>query len=114
MLRVIFALVVGVARCTGQDAASTEYQVKAAYLFNSQNLSSRPAGAFRNPDSPLVICVLGSNPFGSELEGSIAGKTVGGRRLEISHLPRGVDARSCQIVFIATRRELRFVRFCSG
>jgi hypothetical protein len=102
MLRAIVALVVVLARCAGQDAASTEYQVKAAYLFNFAKFVEWPAGAFRTPNSPLVICVLGSNPFGSELEGSIAGKTVGGRRLEISHVPRGVDAGSCQIVFIAS------------
>jgi YfiR/HmsC-like len=100
-LRVIVSLVVLMARCAAQDAASTEYQVKAAYLFNFAKFVEWPAGTFRTPNSPLVICVLGSNPFGSELEGSIAGKTVGGRRLEISHLPRDVDARSCQIVFIA-------------
>ena len=100
LLRAICALVVGLARCAGQDAASTEYQVKAAYLFNFAKFVEWPAGAFRTPNSPLVICVLGSNPFGSELEGSIAGKTVGGRRLEITHLPRGLDASACQIVFI--------------
>jgi YfiR/HmsC-like len=102
MLRAIFVLVVVLARCAGQDAASTEYQVKAAYLFNFAKFVEWPAGTFRTSDSPLVICVLGSNPFGSDLEGSIAGKAVGGRRLEISHLPRGLDARSCQIVFIAS------------
>ena len=102
MLRAIFALVVGLARCAGQDANSTEYQVKAAYLFNFAKFVEWPAGTFRTPHSPLVICVLGSNPFGSELEGSIAGKTVGGRRLEISHLPRGLDASTCQIVFITS------------
>lgn len=99
-LRAILFLFVLIARCAGQDAANTEYQVKAAYLFNFAKFVEWPTSAFRTPNSPLVICVLGSNPFGSDLEGSIAGKTVGGRRLEISHLPRGVDARSCQIVFI--------------
>jgi hypothetical protein len=101
-LRAILSLFVLMARCAGQDAASTEYQVKAAYLFNFAKFVEWPPSAFRTPNSPLVICVLGSNPFGSDLEGSIAGKTVGGRRLEISHLPRGLDARSCQIVFIAS------------
>ena len=101
-LRAVLSLFVLMARCSGQDATSTEYQVKGAYLFNFAKFVEWPAGTFRTPNSPLVICVLGSNPFGSDLEGSIAGKTVGGRRLEISHLPRGLDARSCQIVFIAS------------
>jgi hypothetical protein len=102
MLRAIFALGVLMGGCGGQDAASTEYQVKAAYLFNFAKFVEWPTGAFRSPNSPLVICVLGLNPFGSDLEGSIAGKTVGGHRLQISNLPHGLDASSCQIVFIAS------------
>jgi len=102
VLRAICALVVGLARCAGQDGTTTEYQVKAAYLFNFAKFVEWPTGAFRSPNSPLVICVLGLNPFGSDLEGSIAGKTVGGHRLQISNLPHGLDASSCQIVFIAS------------
>jgi YfiR/HmsC-like len=101
-LRVIFLLFVLLGTCFAQDTASTEYQVKAAYLFNFAKFVEWPTGAFRSPNSPLVICVLGLNPFGSDLEGSIAGKTVGGHRLKISNLPHGLDASSCQIVFIAS------------
>jgi len=101
-LRVIFLLFVLLGTCFAQDTASNEYQVKAAYLFNFAKFVEWPTGAFRSPNSPLVICVLGLNPFGSDLEGSIAGKTVGGHRLKISNLPHGLDASSCQIVFIAS------------
>ena len=101
-LRVIFLLFVLLGTCFAQDTASNEYQVKAAYLFNFAKFVEWPTGAFRSPTSPLVICVLGLNPFGSDLEGSIAGKTVGGHRLKISNLPHGLDASSCQIVFIAS------------
>lgn len=94
----LFALM---ARCAGQDAASTEYQVKAAYLFNFAKFVEWPPDTFRSPDAPLEICVIGLNPFGHDLEGSIAGKTVGGHRLQIFTLPRTRDARFCQIVFIA-------------
>ena len=84
-----------------QQPVSTEYQVKAAYLFNFAKFVEWPANTFSNAGAPLEICVIGLNPFGRGLEASIAGKTVGGRHIEISHKSDAVSARSCQIVFIA-------------
>ena len=85
-----------------QESATNEYQVKAAYLFNFVKFVEWPANIFPSVDTPVEICVVGRNPFGHALEDSIAGKTVGGRRLEITHLSRGVELRSCQILFISS------------
>ena len=84
-----------------QQPVSTEYQVKAAYLFNFAKFVEWPANTFSNANAPLEICVIGLNPFGRGLEDSIAGKTVSGRHIEISHKSDAVSARSCQIVFIS-------------
>ncbi|MGH9528562.1 MAG: YfiR family protein [Terriglobales bacterium] len=100
-LQIIFSVLVLLGLSTAQQLASTDYQVKAAYLFNFAKFVEWPANTFSSPGSRLEICVLGSSPFGRGLEDSIAGKTVGGRRLLISHRSDPVQARSCQIVFIA-------------
>lgn len=93
--------------CFSQDATANEYQVKAAYLFNFAKFVEWPANTFSSAAAPLEICVMGLNPFGHALEDSIAGKTVSGRRLEISHKTDAAEARSCQIVFIAVSDKQR-------
>lgn len=87
--------------CFSQDATTNEYQVKAAYLFNFAKFVEWPTNTFSSADAPLKICVMGLDPFGRSLEDSIAGKTVSGRPIEISHKADAAGARSCQILFIA-------------
>jgi hypothetical protein len=84
-----------------QAQSATEYQVKAAFLFNFARFVEWPADAFPNADSALQICVLGHDPFARDFEQVIVDKTVNGHRIEIAH-PDGVpQARACQILFVA-------------
>lgn len=84
-----------------QAQSASEYQVKAAFLFNFARFVEWPANAFLSADSPLQICILGQDPFGRDFEQMIEDKTVSGHRIEIAH-PEGVpQARACQILFIS-------------
>jgi hypothetical protein len=90
-----------VATATHADSA-TEYQVKAAFLFNFAKFVEWPVEAFPGVDAPLQICVLGQDPFGHEFEEMIADKTVTGHRIEVIH-PSGVpQAKACQVLFVAS------------
>jgi hypothetical protein len=87
---------------TATAQSATEYQVKAAFLFNFAKFVEWPADALPAPDTPLQICVLGQDPFGGDFEQVIEDKAVNGHRLEVAH-PDGVpQARACQILFIAS------------
>lgn len=104
-LGVLVLLGVLLPAAAGQSA--TEYQVKAAFLFNFAKFVEWPADAFPNADTPLQICVLGQDPFGGDFEQVIEDKTVNGHRLEVAH-PDGVpQARACQILFIASSEKQR-------
>jgi len=85
-----------------QAQSASEYQVKAAFLFNFARFVEWPADAFLSVDSPLQICILGQDPFGRDFEQMIEDKTVSGHRMELAH-PEGVpQARACQILFISS------------
>ncbi len=95
-------VLLGVLLPTAAAQSATEYQVKAAFLFNFAKFVEWPADAFPNADTPLQICVLGQDPFGGDFEQVIEDKTVNGHRLEVAH-PDGVpQARACQILFVAS------------
>jgi hypothetical protein len=78
-----------------------EYRVKAAFLYNFAKFVEWPSQAFRNPSDPIVIGVLGKDPFGDALAEAVAGKTLGGRAFQIREVSDAQQAAGCQIVFVS-------------
>src|SRR2546423_1848383 len=60
----------------GQDSALTEYQIKAAFLFNFARFVQWPPEAFAASGAPMVIGIIGENPFHDDLARTIQGKAV--------------------------------------
>ena len=90
-----------------QDAQPTEYEVKAAFLYNFARFIEWPADAFDGPQTPLVIGILGEDPFGSALDDIIARKTVRGRAVVVRRLHRDQDLRGCHLLFISASEKKR-------
>lgn len=88
--------------------APTEYQVKAAFLYNFSKFVEWPQPSAEAAREPFVIGILGTDPFGDALEGIIQGKSANGRKLMIRKLRAAEDARTCQIVFISASESKRF------
>jgi len=71
-------------------------QIKAAFLLNFVKFTNWPSEAFESKTSPIVVVVLGDDPFGPVLEQTFAGRYVHGRDIELlrRNLPRRKDYRS--------------------
>jgi hypothetical protein len=78
-----------------------EYQVKAVFLFNFSQFVKWPARAFPDAGSPLVIGVLGDDPFGGALQSATRGETANGRKVIVKNSRRIEELRNCQFVFIS-------------
>lgn len=85
---------------------SPEYQLKAVFLFNFAQFVEWPAEAFPDPKAPLVIGVLGKDPFGAYLDELVNGEKIGDRLLVIRRYGRVEDLTACHILFIS-RSEAR-------
>ncbi|MGA7792713.1 MAG: YfiR family protein [Candidatus Acidiferrales bacterium] len=96
-----------------QDALS-EYQVKAAYLFNFLKFVEWPDESFADPLAPIVIGVVGEDPFGNALPQVVIGKTVQGRDLVIRIYHAGEDLRGAHILFISASERKRLPMILSG
>jgi hypothetical protein len=109
----IAALLLRMGPAAGADAkAAPEYQVKAVFLFNFAQFVEWPATAFADSQTPLVIGVLGEDPFGSYLDDTIRGERINERALQVRRYRRMEDIDICHILFIsrseAERLELIF------
>ena len=81
-------------------AAPGEYQVKAVFLFNFSQFVDWPAASFADGRSPLVIGVLGNDPFGASLDEIVHGETVNGRPLAVRRYQSIDQVDNCHILFI--------------
>jgi hypothetical protein len=86
--------------CQGQTA-SREYAVKAAFLYNFAQFVEWPGDAFSGPDAPIIIGVVGEDPFGGLLEQAVRDKKVGGRPLVIQRFHDAGSLRFCHILYVA-------------
>lgn len=55
------------ANAAEESAVQEEYVIKAFYLMNFCKYVSWPEESFETGDAPLMICILGRNPFGKGL-----------------------------------------------
>jgi hypothetical protein len=89
------------------DQAPTDFQVKAAYLFNFLKFVEWPENPGADPHAKWVIGFMGQTPIGEELAHMAAGKNVLGRDLEIKTLQASDNLRACNIVFISDSEKKR-------
>ncbi len=83
----------------GKAQDATEYQVKAAYLFNFAKSAEWPEHSLPN-GAPLVIGVLGGDDeFIDTLQKTVAGRTAGTHSITIRRADSEADMGVCHIIF---------------
>ncbi len=85
---------------TGLSAATpTEYEVKAAFIYNfTKYVQWPPPGS--NADEPFVIGVLGKDPFGLALDEVMGGQSVQRRVIVVRRFSRIEDAAKSHVLFV--------------
>jgi len=84
-----------------QKPSFNEREVKAVFLFNFAQFVDWPPEAFSDPQSPIVIGVLGEDPFGRVLDEVVKGEVVRNRQLVVERYRRVEDIKTCHILFIS-------------
>lgn len=78
---------VGARSVAWAEEPSREYWLKAAFVYHSLLFTEWPAEAFAADDAPIVVAVVGDDPFHGALERALDGKTVAGRAVQFAHVP---------------------------
>ncbi|MGH9718250.1 MAG: YfiR family protein [Candidatus Acidiferrales bacterium] len=95
-------------RAQNSDSAPSEYLIKAGFIYNFAKLMEWPAPVFTAPNSPIVIGVLGTDPFQGMLDNVLRGKQVNGRGFLVKHLKWGDDLKGCDILFVSSSEKAHF------
>jgi hypothetical protein len=101
-------IIFGLAMTVGLRGQVNEYQVKAFFLSNFTRYVEWPAQSFHSPQDPIVICVLGQNPFAGALEEATRGKLVEGRALLVRQVSEIQPPCRCHVLFVSAPERKRF------
>jgi len=95
------ALAFGPGETRAQSVVTKEYQLKAVFLFNFAQFVEWPTNAFSGAQTPLVIGVMGENPFGTYLDEIVRGEEVNKHPLVIQRYRQAEEIKTCHILFIS-------------
>lgn len=109
LLAAAVILVAGAVRPAAAQRAEPvdEYAVKAAFLYNFAKFVEWPPEAFADPTAPVVIGVLGEDPFGTVLDETTSGERAHGREIVIRRLNLDSDLSSVHLLFISASERRR-------
>src|SRR5438045_7768287 len=99
------SLALGANAQSSDSAASSEYLIKAGFIYNFAQLVQWPSAAFSQADSPIVIGILGTDPFGTSIDRVVESKKLDGRNLIVKRLRWSKnlkDLTKCNMLFITS------------
>ena len=111
--RVVVPLLI-VIPLSAQRTAFDEREVKAVFLFNFVQFVEWPSTAFDAPASPIVIGVLGEDPFGPLLDEVVKGEVVKDRELTVVRFRRVEDIKTCHVLFISSSESRNLERILAA
>jgi len=84
-----------------QKPKPTDYEVKAAYLYNFGRFVEWPGKVAASQGGSFTVCVLGQDPFGPSLDATLAGETIGGKTIVAKRISGPEESGNCQILFLS-------------
>lgn len=97
----VMGLACPIGRVAAQGAGPTEYQLKAAFLFNFAKFVEWPPSSFSSEQAPFLVCILGDDPFGPVIDETLRGQQIGGRSVTVQRMRDAARLRKCQVAFIS-------------
>lgn len=92
---------------------TSEYHVKAAFLYNFAKFVEWPDNAFTNPEAPMAFCVIGADSFGTSLY-DLQGKRVKNHPVSVQRIDAAADARTCHVLFISAADNQRMAEIIAA
>jgi hypothetical protein len=102
----VFAGAAGVACAAGPS----DYDIKAAFLYNFTKFVEWPQGAFPGVEDPIVVGVLGAPQCAEALEQLVKTRKVSGRSIVVRRVATAQEAKSAHVLFVGVDEATQFAR----
>ncbi len=84
-----------------QAAPDKEHRVKAVFLFNFAQFVQWPDSAFAGPEEPLVVGILGTDPFDAYMDEVVRGEKANKRPIIVKRCRKIEEAKACHVLFVS-------------
>jgi hypothetical protein len=89
------------------NSPPSEYQLKAAFLYNFGKFVEWPPEAFVTTNAPFTFGIMGENPFDDYLEQIVRNKNINGHPFEVKKFRNIAEAKTCHILFVCSSERRR-------
>jgi hypothetical protein len=103
----VAALTMRSAAVAAPAAPANEYALKSVFLYNFCHFIEWPESAFSSPNEPLIIGIIGDDPFGSLLKEAIQDESYHNRPITIEHYRTPRDIKHCHLLFVSRSESAR-------
>lgn len=100
----LIAWILAIPALQAQSSTPTDYDVKAAYLFNFGRFVEWPAHTLSD-GTAFTFCILGRDPFGANLDRLLARETIDGKNIAVKRILTAHEASGCQVLFMGAEQE---------
>lgn len=97
-----------------QQVVLREYSVKAAFLYNLVKYTDWPSRAFPEPGAPIIIGLLGTDPFGAVLDQIVEGRVINGHPILVRRATGVAELKGAHVVFVAASEADRAAEQCAA
>ena len=87
--------------------------MKAQHVFNFARFTEWPANKFAQPDSPLIIGVVGSGGLESQLDEVVKDARINDRSVVVKRITNNAELKRCHILFVSYSERDRFASILS-
>lgn len=101
LLLLLIAAAIPCARAHAEE--SLEYKVKAGCLFKFLQFVEWPPDSFREKESPVVVGILGDDPFKGIIDKAMQDRNVEGRKIVVRRYRDSKSAREAHVLFLNLR-----------
>lgn len=109
LLLAVFLLLPSRQSSSQEVSAPSEYELKAAFLYNFALYTEWPVA----PVDAFDFCVLGKDPFGTRLD-RIGHKTLQGKAIKIRRINTVAEVKGCHVLFVPTIERDQYSRITSA
>ncbi len=96
-----------------RGADADEYEVKAAYLYRFLPFVTWPEEAHAAVGQPIVVAIVGEDPFGARLEDALRGKDIEGRPIVLKHFRSFRDYQPSAVLFVGRSEQSQYAMILS-
>jgi hypothetical protein len=83
------------------ENGSVATAVKATYLVKFTHYVAWPANSFSAPTAPLLLCIVGHDPFGAAIDAAARDERVDQHPVVIRRLPAIDRAAACHVAYLS-------------